>query len=711
MLTDDLKSQITSTYRTLKEKVPGFRVRRPQQEMIGAIATGLSEPGGIVVIEAQTGTGKSMGYLVPALALAEASGKKVVVATATIALQEQLYNKDIPSLLAATGRQHTVVIAKGRRRYLCVRNLRLLGHQDASQQELGLGEGAVGAWPRLPRAGEVDKVQRLHDAFQAEQWDGDMDATPEPVDEDLRQLLTTSAGGCANRRCAFADRCPFMRARAQIQAASIVVTNQDLLLSDLMIPSDDDSNGGVLLPKPAESLYIIDEAHHLPAKAVEQGAAQVSLSSSIRWLQKTPALARSAYGVLGKEKVGGLTIEDGTGLVESLRAELEAMERQVLSTWTPDQDNAHDLWRASLGQLPEAWRVASESLQALAATVHKWLASLRRRVMEAPGHLDANLTGTLARELGLAAEKAEDHEVLWGTWAEEEVLADYPPIARWVTRGNDGHLLCHASGVTAGGLLRRILWEQAGGVVLTSATLAGGDEFRRLRIATGLPEHALLRQLPSPFDLTRQGRVEIPRIEAMPEQADAHMDAIAAWLETDLDWSRGNLVLFTSRKKMQGVFDRLSKARRERVKLQGARSRGELLEQHGKDIEDGRGSTLFGLASFGEGTDLPGRLCETVVITQLPFAVPTEPVSATYAEWLETRGRNPFVEVTVPEATRVLIQYCGRLIRTETDTGRIVILDRRIVSKRYGSTMLRALPPFAREVDTNTRPARERSYA
>jgi ATP-dependent DNA helicase DinG len=134
------------------------------------------------------------------------------------------------------------------------------------------------------------------------------------------------------------------------------------------------------------------------------------------------------------------------------------------------------------------------------------------------------------------------------------------------------------------------------------------------------------------------------------------------------------------------------------VRAQGSRAKAILLAEHAKDIEDGTGSTLFGLASFGEGLDLPGKLCQTVVITQLPFAVPTDPVGATWAEWLESQGRNPFFEVSVPHATRLLIQYCGRLIRNETDTGRVVLLDRRIVARRYGAQMLNALPPFQRQV-------------
>jgi ATP-dependent DNA helicase DinG len=158
-------------------------------------------------------------------------------------------------------------------------------------------------------------------------------------------------------------------------------------------------------------------------------------------------------------------------------------------------------------------------------------------------------------------------------------------------------------------------------------------------------------------------------------------------------------VLFTSRAKLEQVLAAIAPARRQRILAQGSRSKSTLLSAHAAAIKAGLGSTLFGLASFGEGLDLPGKLCETVVITQLPFAVPTDPVGATYAEWLESKGRNAFVEVTIPQATRTLIQYCGRLIRSEADQGRIVILDRRLINKRYGARMLADLPDFRREIE------------
>jgi ATP-dependent DNA helicase DinG len=234
---------------------------------------------------------------------------------------------------------------------------------------------------------------------------------------------------------------------------------------------------------------------------------------------------------------------------------------------------------------------------------------------------------------------------------------------------------------------------------MTSATLSAGGNFRGFADAVGLPDDAVTLSLPSPFDLAAQARLEVPAMRTLPDAREAHAEEISEWLADNLDWDAGNLVLFTSRQKLDRVLQKLPIAQVRKVRAQGSLGKSQLIAEHISDIEEGRGSTLIGLASFGEGLDLPGKLCETVVITQLPFAVPTDPVGATYAEWLESRGRNPFIEVSIPEATRLLTQYCGRLIRNETDRGRIVLLDRRVVTKRYGSGMLKALPPFQRIIE------------
>ena len=230
------------------------------------------------------------------------------------------------------------------------------------------------------------------------------------------------------------------------------------------------------------------------------------------------------------------------------------------------------------------------------------------------------------------------------------------------------------------------------------ATTGVGGNFKVFAASIGLPTDAECVSLPSPFDLDRQAVLQVPRFPVLPDN-EAHPRAVADWLARELVWSRGSLVLFTSRRKMEQVYALMPETCKPDIRMQGALGKQALIDEHCAAIDAGEGSVLFGLASMGEGLDLAGEYCSTVVITQLPFAVPTEPVLATKSEWLESRGQNAFMLVSVPEATRVLTQYAGRLIRTSRDTGRIVILDRRIVEKRYGRDILDALPPFRREVE------------
>lgn len=698
VLADADKAAIRAAYLKLREALPGYRVRASQGRMIAAVARALGSDGGVAAIEAPTGTGKSMAYLLAGLPLARTAKKKLVVATATVALQEQLVQRDIPQFLAVTGAEARVVLAKGRQRYACVRNLQeLTAGADAPQAGLDLGaHGQVASWSRPPRPGEPERVRALLEALADGRWDGDIDRPPQPLDEQTRPLVTTSAGGCAGRRCAHIAACPFFLARNALREADIVVANQDLVLADLMIAGDEDESGGVLLPAPQDSFYVFDEAHHLAAKAIDRGAADVHLADARRRLARLRAQLSATYALVDKPRIGRLGLDEIDATLGELDVALDDLDIAIDTGWTPDRDADPPTWRAPLGALPDDWFRAASALRELTARVLRWVVAAARAVADS-----ANESGGrdgIARELGLARERVERQHAAWWLWSLQDD-PDFAPNARWITRGHDGGLVCHASAVSAAPVLKRALWPQAAGVVLTSATLSAGGDFRAFAAQVGLPAHAETLSLDSPFDLERQARLDVPRLVALPDDRDAHAREIAAWLDSDLDWDAGNLVLFTSRHKLQAVLDLLPAARRSCVRAQGAASKQALLDGHAEAIAAGQGSTLFGLASFGEGVDLPGRLCETVVVTQLPFAVPTDPVEATYAEWLEANGRNAFIEVSVPNAIRTLTQYCGRLIRNEDDTGRIVILDRRVVARRYGAQMLRALPPFARRVE------------
>jgi len=246
--------------------------------------------------------------------------------------------------------------------------------------------------------------------------------------------------------------------------------------------------------------------------------------------------------------------------------------------------------------------------------------------------------------------------------------------------------------------LRRNLWNVAYGALVTSATLTALNSFDRYRMRAGLPKATVTAVVPSPFHHADAGVLRVPDLRADPRDAAAHTAAIVRELPALVEGSRGTLVLFSSRKQMQDVFDGLERDWRRRVLIQGNLSKQETLNKHKARVDGGEPSVLFGLASFAEGVDLPGAYCEHVVIAKIPFAVPDDPVEAALAEWIEARGGNPFMEIAVPDASLRLVQACGRLLRTEQDKGTITLLDRRVVTQRYGKAILNALPPFRREI-------------
>jgi len=703
MLADTTKDAIRAAYARLKDGLPGFRARASQGRMIAEVAKAFGQAGGVAVIEAPTGTGKSMAYLIAGVEVARFQKKKLLIATATVALQEQLVQRDIPLYLQLNGIEAKVALAKGRGRYLCPRNLALAANSINDTAQMGLAgfDADLVLWTKPPQPRDKQALVKLGAAFESREWDGDMDSAPEPVSDLLRPMLTTSAGGCTNRKCGHFMNCPFFSARRAVEDAEIIVANQDLVLADLTMPGESTGNGdpawgGVILPRPDETLYIFDEGHHVPGKAIDRGAAEVYMNITVRQLSRLGRQVHAAYSLTDKETLGKLSLDKGDEKLQELSNTLEELEKEIRLGWLPDPAETEPMYRGSLGQLPDTWVAHAQALSAYTNEVQRWLAAVRRAVLEMT---DGGPTQeALSRELGIALERIDKQARCWRAWAATDA-DDAPPMARWVTLGGDQQLVCHASAVSAGGLLRSVLWGNASGVVLTSATLSAGGNFRGFADAVGLPGDAVTVSLPSPFDLAAQARLEVPMMRTLPDAREAHAEEISEWLAEHLDWGAGNLVLFTSRVKLDRVLQKLPIAMVRKVRAQGSLGKSQLVAEHCADIEAGKGSTLFGLASFGEGLDLPGKLCETVVITQLPFAVPTDPVGATYAEWLESRGRNPFIEVSIPEATRLLTQYCGRLIRAETDQGRIVLLDRRVVTKRYGSGMLKALPPFRRVIE------------
>jgi ATP-dependent DNA helicase DinG len=697
VLNDEVKQAIQGAYSSWLA-ARSLKPRTGQRAMIAHIANALARrghedaPGSpICVVEAGTGTGKTIAYVVAALPIAQALGRKLVISTATVALQEQLVYRDLPDLQRAGAIDFSFALAKGRGRYVCPARLDLLVRSNARDEtQIALVEEPLNLSPDA-----LQFYRALTTGWSEGSWAGDRDSWPESIPDGRWALATTDHHQCSGRRCSYVSQCPFFTARAGLESADCVVANHDLVLADIAL------GGGAVLPEPEESIYIFDEAHHLPDKACSHwsfhariGLAREHLAEGSRLATTLLAEPRNGDAVRRHlAPVPGLCIE-ADGLLCGLAAELHALLPQA-----PRQGDSAVEFRLPHGRVPS-------DIAGRAAALHNSLASLASAVQDAADDLSRSLEqgGATAQQrfaaLGLLGARAERLAGLWQAWAEPDPEGE-APRARWIRiaeRRSVEDLEVSVAPVLASTLLFERVWSRVAGAVLTSATLTALGSFERILLRAGLPDDCLFATVPSPFDYRARACLAVPKLAADPGDPAAHTREVARWLEVELDQSQASLVLFASRKQMREVYDRVSLSLRDCVLLQDHFGKQELLRLHRQRVDAGEGSVIFGLASFAEGIDLPGSYCMHVVIAKLPFAVPDDPVEAALAEWIESRGGNPFMEISVPDAALRLVQASGRLLRTEEDTGRITLLDRRVITKAYGRKILDSLPPFRREI-------------
>gem|GEM_PF-7996 len=675
---------------------PGFRERDAQKQMIteiGQTLLGLNSSR-IIAVEGQTGTGKTLGYLLPGIPVAQAEEKSLVVATATTSLQSQLFDRELPNLSRHSGLKFNAVLAKGRSRYACP--FRLANLLDSTSQNDMFGDDTSAPhFTHQPAPEDIDQLKELSRQLTDGEWSGCKDDLDEELDPRLWSSIASTPHSCTGvQQCHDEGYCPFHRARMAMRDADVIVANHDLVLSDLLM------GGGKLLPKPKNTFYIFDEGHHLPEKAVEHGSARGGLSSLNDQLKRLPQLLQRLPAGLDHPDIRE-PVAEASAAIEVLRSALNTMKFEPI--WNSDKT----VYRAPNGQLPDAARQA-------AADCYTPLTLLWEVADDMTEDLDQiddssptayGMARALAPELGIMASRLEEYVKLFSLLS-EAYDPNLPPTARWA-EADDSELWLEAAPVSAAPLLKRALWCACAGAVITSATLTSLNRWSRFRAKAGLSgeDGTQYLRLISPFDYPNIAELHIPWMDSHGGQANEHTRELERLMPTLVtQCPNGTLCLFTSWRQLNAVYKALPKDLSRRVLCQGQVSRDAIVSRHRKAIEAGRPSVIFGLASMAEGIDLHGKACEHVIIAKLPFAPPTSPIEATRAEWLEAQGKNPFVTMAVPDASLKLIQSCGRLIRTETDHGRITLLDRRVVTKRYGRSLLDSLPPF-KQVIERTKPA------
>ncbi|MBR6027161.1 MAG: ATP-dependent DNA helicase DinG [Neisseriaceae bacterium] len=706
MLTELEKEAIRVLYRNLSENLEGFRPRRSQREMLAAVAQTFARSleiendiapnrngESISLIEGPTGVGKSLAYLLSGSVLAQSRNKKLVVSSATVALQEQLVYRDLPFLAENSGLEITFALAKGRGRYLCPYRLYQIT-QNMVQGELGFDYQML-----MKRKLDNDDRKTIHkiaEEFAERRFDGDRDNWKGGMlSDDLWIRINNDRHSCLKNVCPNRSECPFFLFRDAIENVDIIVANHDLLLSDIAM------GGGVILPAPENCFYCIDEAHHLPDKAISQFACEHSLNDARVFLERFPQVSDKVAQLTGKVEIANLADETAGNLLQHLRS-WETILGQ--SDCFPPSAYGDSIWLWQNGECPNNLREQVANTAKSAAAFNHQVNQLTEILSQARRDKNNNssLIDQLSAEFGIVSMRSENIMSVWDL-LNSETEPNIPPLAKWLTHiqsDNKRDYIFNASLVSASSQLIDKLWKKAAGAVLTSATLRAVGSFNMILEQTGLntlPETKTVA-LDSPFNFAKQAELYIPPLKANPKDSEAHTQEIINWLPKLIDEKHavGTLVLFSSRKQMEEVALKLPENYQTYLLIQGDRSKQQLIKEHNLAISEGRASIIFGLDSFAEGLDLPGEACVHVIIAKLPFAMPDDPVDKTLSEWIKQQGGNPFMQLSIPVASIKLTQAVGRLIRTENDYGRVTILDTRIITARYGKNLLDALPAFRR---------------
>jgi ATP-dependent DNA helicase DinG len=632
-------------------KARNFEFRSQQQEMAARVAQALEEEQHLVV-EAGTGIGKSLGYLVPSVLFALERHKKAIVSTHTINLQEQLLHKDIPILKKVLPVEFEAALMKGRQNYLCPRRLtRAL----QSAQELFTGP-------------EQSELQRLAEWARTTRDGSLSDLSVEP-DPKVWMQVCSDAHICTQKTCGQDRRCFYQQARKRLLAADVIVLNHTLLFILLGSPDmQEERESGFLFPN---DFIIFDEAHTVEQVASKQigiGISQYGLRSTIQRLYN----ARTRKGLF-------TVMRDASGV--RLAAELIDDVDKFFSAVESKSD-----FRKG-----REFRVRDVDL--VPDTITGRLTALQARVADVVKRADDEILKAELQEFGRRIRDARDGIAIF-------LEQSAPEHVYWVERTGktERFLALNAAPIDLAPVLRRMLFRDNCCCVMTSATLAvGRPDLTYFRTRIGATEAEPL-QLGSPFNFQKQMKMFV--VQKMPDPRDSgYHEALEHWIAHFVQKTDGRaFVLFTSYRDMQqvgGAMEKFFATNNMNFLVQGGGApRSKLLEQ----FKSTPRSVLFGTDSFWGGVDVPGEALSNVIITRLPFAVPDHPLIEAKLELIEERGGDPFTEYSLPEAILKLRQGIGRLIRTKTDHGIIVILDNRIVTRPYGRAFMQALPKCPLEI-------------
>jgi len=671
----------------LVNEIKGFEHRHEQEEMAKNIQNAINDNRKIIV-EAGTGTGKTLAYLIPAIKWAITNKKKVIIATNTINLQEQLLLKDIPLAKSVIKDEFTYALVKGRSNYLCKRLF----------TELSLGKSIDIESFSVEAREQIEYILKWGNKTKT----GDKAELPFEVYPDVWELVQSTTELCLGKKCPFRKECFYMKTRMKKMEADILISNHHVFFSDLNVRAETDFDSEYLI-LPRYDMVIFDEAHNIESVARSYFSVEVSKISFTRLLHRIyqkkskKKKEKSALTRVG-ETIDEKYLEKPGDYLELLKT----MKSEIYSLQTIG-DEYFDEIRKMFETNTEA--PIRKSLNNFEMTKSNFLENLRdkKEFFQAKLTEFSNLMMTFSNVID--EEKDKNPEVI-NFNNHLKIFKKYIDSFKFINNFSDAdyvywldinskrtNVVLTATPLNIAQKLSSVLFENLNRLVFASATIMANGNFEYFKKSLGLDEEECIECfIESPFDYEHQMSVYIPADIQDSENLNAFVTDASKFILDILNKTKGKaFILFTSYTMLNQIYysvvNKLKNSNFE-IFLHGEKPRSQLI----KEFKEAKNPVLFGTTSFWEGVDVQGENLSNVIITKLPFLVPTDPIVSAISKKIEEDGGNSFSDFQLPEAIIKFKQGVGRLIRKKTDRGNIFILDSRIIKKRYGSAFIKALP-------------------
>ena len=671
----------------LAKEIKGFEYRQEQEEMAQYIQEAINEDRKIIV-EAGTGTGKTLAYLIPAIKWAVVNKKKVIIATNTINLQEQLLLKDIPLAKSIIKDEFSYVLVKGRNNYVCKRLF----------NELALGKNIdIGTFSIEARE-QIEYILKWGNKTKT----GDKAELPFEVYPDVWELVQSTTELCLGKKCPYRKECFYMKTRMEKMEADILISNHHVFFADLNVRAETDFDSEYLI-LPRYDMVIFDEAHNIESVARSYFSVEVSKISFTRLLNRIYQRKNKKK----KEKSALIRVED---TVDEKNLEDSEQYIYLLNTLKEEISILQNIGDEYFDEIRKIYETNTEapikkSLNNFEMTKSRFLENLREKKDIFQTKLADFLNLMMIFNNVIDEEKDKNPEVI-NFNNHLKMFKAYIDSFKFINSFEDDNyiywldinskrtnVVLTATPLNIAQKLSTVLFDNLDRLVFASATIVVNGSFDYFKKSLGLDEEDCIEAIiKSPFDYNEQMSVYIPSDIQDSENINAFVSDASRFILNILLKTNGKaFILFTSYTMLNQIYYSISKKLKDKgfeVFLHGDKPRSQLI----KEFKEAENPILFGTTSFWEGVDVQGENLSNVIITKLPFLVPTNPVVSAISKKIEENGGNSFTDFQLPEAIIKFKQGVGRLIRKKTDSGNIFILDNRILKKRYGSLFINALP-------------------